>query len=201
MSHSHFQLRCIICGRIYAPAQVSYLCPHHGQEGILDVVYDYEALRQQISRERLQVNPDHSIWRYRALLPISPEAPVPPLQVGWTPLYPAPRLAEGLGLSHLWVKDDGRNPTASFKDRASAVAVVKAQEAGSEIVTTASTGNAAAAWLKLGGVRWVSIHPSRMETAARQQVKNSCCFCMGVIVSIPISMRILLLSLNAEPDR
>lgn len=145
MSHPHFQLRCIICGRIYAPAQVSYLCPHHGQEGILDVVYDYEALRQQINRERLQVNPDHSIWRYRALLPISPEAPVPPLQVGWTPLYPAPRLAEGLGLSHLWVKDDGRNPTASFKDRASAVAVVKAQEAGSEIVTTASTGNAAAA--------------------------------------------------------
>jgi threonine synthase len=65
--------------------------------------------------------------------------------VGWTPLYPAPRLAAQLGLEHLWVKDDGRQPTASFKDRASAIAVVKAQERGAKVVTTASTGNAAAA--------------------------------------------------------
>jgi threonine synthase len=66
-------------------------------------------------------------------------------EVGWTPLYPAPRLAGALGLRHLWVKDDGQQPTASFKDRASAIAVVKARELGSEVVTTASTGNAAAA--------------------------------------------------------
>nr|HID15043.1 threonine synthase [Anaerolineae bacterium] len=63
----------------------------------------------------------------------------------WTPLYPAPRLAADLGLRHLWVKDDGRQPTASFKDRASAIAVVKTRELGYEVVTTASTGNAAAA--------------------------------------------------------
>jgi threonine synthase len=60
-------------------------------------------------------------------------------------LYPAPRLAAGLGLHHLWVKDEGRQPTASFKDRASALAVVKAQEAGAALVATASSGNAAAA--------------------------------------------------------
>jgi threonine synthase len=65
--------------------------------------------------------------------------------VGWTPLYPAPRLGEALGLRHLWIKDDGRQPTASFKDRASAIAVVKTRELGYEVVTTASTGNAAAA--------------------------------------------------------
>jgi threonine synthase len=65
--------------------------------------------------------------------------------VGWTPLYPAPRLAVQLGLKHLWVKDDGRQPTASFKDRASAIAVAKTRERGYEVVTTASTGNAAAA--------------------------------------------------------
>ena len=76
---------------------------------------------------------------------MEPESPVPPLAVGWTPLYPAPRLAEALGLGDLWIKDDGRNPTASFKDRASALAVVKAQEKGADIITTASTGNAAAA--------------------------------------------------------
>jgi threonine synthase len=65
--------------------------------------------------------------------------------VGWTPLYRTERLAGELGLKHLWVKDDGRLPTASFKDRASAIAVVKAQEKGAQVVTTASTGNAAAA--------------------------------------------------------
>ena len=70
---------------------------------------------------------------------------MPPLAVGWTPLYEAPRLAAPLGLKHLWVKDDGRQATASFKDRASAIAVVKAQEKGAAIITTASTGNAAAA--------------------------------------------------------
>ena len=70
---------------------------------------------------------------------------MPPLTVGMTPLYRTDRLAAGLGLQHVWVKDDGRNPSASFKDRASAVAVIKAQEKGAEIITTSSTGNAGAA--------------------------------------------------------
>lgn len=145
MTNSSYHLRCLICGRTYTPSQVQYICPEHGQEGILDVVYDYDTLRQQINREEISNSRDYSIWRYRSLLPVAPDAAAPPLQVGWTPLYPAPRLAEALGLHHLWVKDDGRNPTASFKDRASAVAVLKARQQGAEIVTTASTGNAAAA--------------------------------------------------------
>ena len=70
---------------------------------------------------------------------------MPPLTVGWTPLYRADRLAAGLGLKHVWVKDEGREPSASFKDRASVVAVVKAQERGAEVITTSSTGNAGAA--------------------------------------------------------
>ena len=70
---------------------------------------------------------------------------MPPLAVGWTPLYETPRLAADLGIKHLWVKDDGQNPTASFKDRASALAVVKAREKQASVITTASTGNAAAA--------------------------------------------------------
>jgi len=90
-------------------------------------------------------NTDYTIWRYKALLPVDPAIPVPPLAVGWTPLYRVDRLAAELGLNYLWVKDDGRQPTASFKDRASAVAIVKAQEKRAEIITTASTGNAAAA--------------------------------------------------------
>jgi threonine synthase len=138
-------LKCVICGLEYRPDEVEYVCPKHGNEGILDVGYDYERIGRRISRDSLSADPDRSIWRYRPLLPIAPEAAVPPLAVGWTPLYPAGRLAAGLGLGQLWVKDDGRQPTASFKDRASAIAVVKAAEKGAEIVTTASTGNAAAA--------------------------------------------------------
>ena len=138
-------LKCLICGQTYQPDEVDYVCPYHGNEGILDVCYDYEVIGRQVSRESLGAARETTIWRYKPLLPVAAEAVVPPLAVGWTPLYPAPRLAESLGLRHLWVKDDGRNPTASFKDRASAIAVIKAREAGAEIITTASTGNAAAA--------------------------------------------------------
>jgi threonine synthase len=88
---------------------------------------------------------NHTIWRYKAMLPVPPEAKVPPLTVGWTPLYRTDRLAAEIGLKHLWVKDDGRLPTASFKDRASAIAIVKAQEKQAEVIAIASTGTAAAA--------------------------------------------------------
>ncbi len=138
-------LQCLICGKKYSPEEIDYICPHHGTEGIVDVCYDYDRLKNRISREMLAKNSDYSIWRYKPLLPVLPDAVLPPLAIGWTPLYTAPRLAKQLHLKHVWVKDDGRLPTASFKDRASAVAVVKAQERHAEIITTASTGNAAAA--------------------------------------------------------
>lgn len=138
-------LKCLICGKTYRPDEIEYVCPDHGNEGIVDVQYDYERIARSFSRDDLHRSTDHTIWRYKPLLPIEANAPVPPLTVGWTPLYQTDRLAADLGLNHLWVKDDGRLPTASFKDRASAIAVVKAQEKGAEVITTASTGNAAAA--------------------------------------------------------
>lgn len=138
-------LKCLICDREYAPDEIDYVCPEHGNEGIVDVRYDYDLIGRRISRDQLRDNEDNTIWRYKPLLPVAPDAPTPPLAVGWTPLYETPRLAQELGLRHVWVKDDGRQPTASFKDRASAIALVKAQEQDAEIITTASTGNAAAA--------------------------------------------------------
>ena len=144
MNHVRY-LQCLICGETYAPDDVDYVCPRHGQEGILDVVYDYEEIARQVSRAALETSRDFSQWRYRSLLPIAPEAAVPPLRVGWTPLYRADRLARAVGLCHVWVKDDGQQPTGSFKDRASALAVVKAREKNAAIITTASSGNAAAA--------------------------------------------------------
>ena len=149
-------LKCTICGEEYSADQVSYVCPKHGDDGILDVVYDYRLIGQRLGVDRLRRDATRSIWRYMDLLPVDPELAYalighgrgsanPLADVGWTPLYRAPRLADALDLSQLWVKDDGRQPTASFKDRASAVAVVKTRELGYEVVTTASTGNAAAA--------------------------------------------------------
>jgi threonine synthase len=138
-------LKCLICGKEYHPDAVDYVCPDHGNEGVLDVQYDYDRIARRISQGDLFRNTNYTIWRYKPLLPVWPDSPVPPLAVGWTPLYRADRLADEVGLKHVWVKDDGRQPTASFKDRASAIAVVKAREKGAEIITTASTGNAAAA--------------------------------------------------------
>jgi threonine synthase len=143
--------RCTICGAEYGVNEVEYVCPKHGNDGILDVVYDYKLVAQRLSPNKLMGHPTRSIWRYLPLLPVDPAATQRLVEntllgsVGWTPLFPAPRLAADLGLRSLWVKDDGRQPTASFKDRASAIAVVKTRERGYEVVTTASTGNAAAA--------------------------------------------------------
>jgi threonine synthase len=144
-------LRCTICGAEYQTGEVEYVCLHHGDDGILDVVYDYRLVAGRLSPAKLAQDPARSIWRYLPLLPVDPTATRQLVSgtvldsVGWTPLYPAPRLAASLGLNHLWIKDDGRQPTASFKDRASAIAVAKTRELGYEVVTTASTGNAAAA--------------------------------------------------------
>lgn len=138
-------LRSLLSGRTFRTDEIDYVDPEFGPDGIVDVVYDYDVVKSHISRESLRRNEDYSLWRYKPLLPVKPDAEVPPLQIGWTPLYATPRLGAELGLRHLWVKDDGRNPTASFKDRASAIAVVKGRERGAKIITTASTGNAAAA--------------------------------------------------------
>ena len=138
-------LKCLICGAEYRPDEIEYVCPLHGDEGIVDVQYDYEIIGSRISSQSLAGDRNDTIWRYKPLLPVEPDSPVPPLTVGWTPLYRSDRLAAGLGLRHVWVKDEGRQPSASFKDRASAIAVVKAHERGAEVITTSSTGNAGAA--------------------------------------------------------
>mgnify|MGYP001396292031 CR=1 FL=1 len=144
------KLKCSVCGREYAPDEVMYACPVCGQVGTLDVLYDYARLRDQLNRDAMASNRVQTMWRYRDLLPLKSESRVPPLRVGNTPLYDAPRLAADLGLAAAWVKDDGSNPTGSLKDRASAMIIARAQEAGITTVSTASTGNAAAALSGVG---------------------------------------------------
>jgi threonine synthase len=136
--------QCSICGTDYGPDEVTYTCPADG--GNLDVILDYDALRKKgISGLILEREP--SLWRYLPLLPVSDPGGVdtPLRAAGWTPIFSPDRLKQELGLHHLWVKDESRNPTASFKDRASAVLIARAREIGAEVVVTASTGNAGAA--------------------------------------------------------
>jgi threonine synthase len=111
--------------------------------GPLDPVYDWDGLRDTVTRESIAAGPP-SIWRYADLLPV--EAPAEPrLAPGLTPLVPAPRLAAELGVGELWLKLDTANPTHSFKDRVVAVAARKAQELGLETLSCSSTGNLAGA--------------------------------------------------------
>ncbi len=141
-----YHFKCTLCGAEYDSAAVRYVCPKHGDDGILDTIYDYKEIAAATSPRKISDSRDYSIWRYADLLPLDDaQKSAPPLAVGWTPLYHAQKLGAELGLSNLYLKDDGRNPTASFKDRASAVVVAKARELGVEIITTASTGNAGAA--------------------------------------------------------
>jgi len=133
-------LKCLLCSANF-PHGNSLTCPHCGIQGILDVQYDEEAAFSHLT-SHISARPLDQ-WRYREILPISPNVAFPHLHIGWTPVYDVPRLASALGVRKLALKDDGRNPTNSFKDRASAVGVMKAMEFGFDSIACASTGNAA----------------------------------------------------------
>ncbi len=133
-------LKCLKCGKEY-PADNRFTCSDCGIQGILDVQYDYDSVLEHLKSNIGHRPFDH--WRYRELLPVSPDLPFPYLHIGWTPVYDVPRLAKHIGISKLYLKDDGRNPTNSFKDRASSVGVLKAIEFGFNEIACASTGNAA----------------------------------------------------------
>ena len=132
--------KCVKCGKEYAATPDLTNCECGG---ILEITYDYEYIKTQLTKEKLAARTERTMWCYRELLPIEETTEPTPLRVGWSPLYEEPRLAEQLGLKQLWVKDDGLNPTASLKDRASAMAVAKAREAGAKVIACSSTGNAA----------------------------------------------------------
>jgi len=150
---------CLSCAHEEPAGTDRFTCPLCG--GNLDALYDYAALSSSVDRDRIAASPDRTIGRWAPLLPLDEGSLPPPAPVGGTPLLRAKRLGRALELNHLYLKDDTGQPTASFKDRASVVALLRAREAGAETVAVASTGNAAsstagiAAALGMGAVLFV----------------------------------------------
>jgi len=137
--------RCSLCNTEYSPEEVTYNCPK--DHGNLDVVMDFDDIRKKLGPAGLPVVGENSLWKYLPIIPVQDPGfyGTPFRLAGGTPVLSPPLLAGELNLKQLWVKDDSRNPTASFKDRASAVVIARAREIGAEVVVTASTGNAGAA--------------------------------------------------------
>ena len=149
-----YHLECIDCHKKYSSTEVIYTC-HCG--GLLDVIYDYS----KIHLTKNDLKGPLSVWKYRALIPVKGE-PIS-LQEGGTPLYRVDRIAEKAGLSEVYVKHEGMNPTGSFKDRGMTVGVSEALELGMKTVACASTGNTSASLAVYGaraGVPAVVLLPS-----------------------------------------
>jgi len=163
---------CVECARRFGAGGLVYMCAQCG--GNLDVLYDYDLVARQLTRGQLSEDRSLTIWRYRPLLPIEESSAVPPLTVGWTPIYDCPQLAAEFGIRQLLIKDEGRNPTGSFKDRPSALALVRAGEAGANVITTASSGNAGSALAGMCasmGVRSVIFVPASAPAAKIAQLQ------------------------------
>ncbi len=162
-------LRCRACGAP-GPDGAVFVCSRCF--GPLEPVYDLEGIRSRLDRATLDAR-EPTIWRYAELLPVT-QLPVAGLKVGHSPLTEAPRLAARLGLDRLWIKDDSRNPTLSFKDRPVAVAAARAASWGYHTLACASTGNlsaAVAAAAAVHGLRAVVFIPADLETAKIAQAR------------------------------
>jgi len=137
-------LRCVTCSQEYEPAAKVMTCSHCGPfKGTLDVVYPVDKIKTEFPESLSSLANDSVFESFFPILPIASLADLPPLFVGDTPMFQSPGLSRITGLADLWIKDDGRNPSASFKDRASAIAIAMAKEASISIIAAASTGNAA----------------------------------------------------------
>jgi len=170
-------LKCRECGREY-PLAASHVCEF--DFGTLEVVYDYERIKKTLTQDTILSRPK-SMWRYQELLPVA-NGPTVGLQVGFTPLVKADRLAKRLGIRELWIKNDTVNyPSLSFKDRVVSVALSRAKELGFTTVACASTGNLAnsvAANAASAGLKAYVFIPSDLEQG---KVLNSLIYGANVI--------------------
>ena len=153
-------LQCIDCNQKYDPNETVYKCRKCGD--LLEVSYDYDLIAERL-RPGLWRRLPLSVWKYKDLLPIKDKSKIVSLNEGGTGLLSCRRLAEELGLKILYVKNEGENPTGSFKDRGMTVGVSRALELNVKTVCCASTGNTSAslaAYAARAGLRCVVLVPS-----------------------------------------
>ena len=150
------RLVCSKCGSTYEPEESPVMCRKR-DFGRLDVEYDYDAISTKLTRAPLKSRGARDVWRYEEFLPVQQKFAVK-LGEGNTPLIRAERLGKKLGIGKLYLKDETRNPTASFKDRAMAVGIAKAIEIGKNDVTIASSGNAAASLAAYSAAAGIRVH-------------------------------------------
>ena len=174
-------LTCVLCSGVYPEGADQYSCPKCGELGTLRVSYDYDRINASTSRDALAEAPFRDHWRYLPLLPLAVDEVKFPLAVGGTPLNATPGLRKALGLDHLWIKDDTANPSASLKDRASSVVLLKGQELGRREFATASTGNAGASLACLSAALGLPCHIFVPETAPRAKVAQLLIFGADVL--------------------
>ncbi len=148
MTNYHIGFSCLVCGTEHAADYDGYVCKEC--EGKLDADYDYHAMSDEFSVDSLKSNPDRTVWRYAPAFPFSDVANVPRLFMGITPIYRNRDLEAKTGVNEVYLKDDSRLPSASFKDRASSVVMTVAIEKGIDKVACASTGNAGCSWACMG---------------------------------------------------
>ena len=156
-------LTCLRCGKKHPPARGLYVC--RGCGGKLEVRYDYDAIADRVNKKTLVKRPA-GVWKYKEFLPVADAKNIMTLGEGGTPLLEARNLACELGIKHLWLKDETRNPTASFKDRPMSVGISKAVEFGAKVVVTASSGNAAialAAYAAKAGIKCYAFVPAKVS--------------------------------------
>ncbi|MFQ6605248.1 MAG: threonine synthase [Fidelibacterota bacterium] len=167
----HIGYICMSCGELYPVDPFRYTCQTCGSN--LDIAFEYALIAAQWSQRALEKNKNHSMWRYRPLLPVKGKPEEGVIPVGGTPLLQQKRLAQELGLRDLWLKDDTRNPSGSLKDRATDLAIQHAREEGYTTLVAASTGNAAASLACLSaasGMEAVIFVPAEAPSAKLTQI-------------------------------
>ena len=173
------ELVCGLCGKIHATSQLQTVCQSCGRP--LLAAYDLASVSAVLRKEQL-ASRGPSLWRYREILPIALDAEPVTLTEGWTPLLPADRLARNLDLRYVWIKDESRNPTASFKARGMSVAVSMAKQFGVRAVAVPSAGNAAGALAAYAAHAGMEAHVFMPKDTPRANVVE--CSAMGAQVTL-----------------
>ncbi len=156
--------RCLACNTEQSVDFAGFVCPVCG--GNLDITYDYSAIEPSFGE-------GEGIFRYQTLLPCSDPGSQLPLTIGSTPLHHARRLGASAGLDNVWLKDETGNPSSSIKDRASAVALLRAIETGADTVAVASTGNAGSSTACLAAAMGLNAVVFVPETAPAAKLAQS----------------------------